>query len=107
MQRSGAVLLHMDSAASATWIKANMPAFLAAMGGTSAFKDRFANVVVQYVPVSFDPSLDGALQILESDNGMQKGNLGSTRWIKDPSRRRTGQRVAHAIFGFCSEPSAN
>jgi hypothetical protein len=56
LQRSGAWLLHMNTTAAATWLKAEMNLFLAAMGGTSSFKNRFFNVLVQFVPISFDPT---------------------------------------------------
>ncbi|KAJ7707388.1 hypothetical protein B0H17DRAFT_1191894 [Mycena rosella] len=103
IQRSSAVLLHLDSAASAEWVRANKAAFLASFGGTTAFKDRFLNVLAQYVPLSFDPSQDGALHVLESDNNLPCGELGKTRWIKAPTQRRPGQKVGHLIIGFrCS-----
>ncbi|KAJ7686853.1 hypothetical protein B0H17DRAFT_940071 [Mycena rosella] len=77
------------------------------MGGTSVLKERFLNILAQYVPVSFDPNRDGALHVLESDNGLQPGDLGKARWIKAPEQRRAGQRVAHVVFGLRSETAAN
>jgi hypothetical protein len=44
VQRSGAWVLHTNTTEAATWIKTEMNSFLAAMGGTSSFKDRFLNV---------------------------------------------------------------
>ncbi|KAJ7123910.1 hypothetical protein C8R46DRAFT_928082, partial [Mycena filopes] len=107
VQRSGAVMLHMDSTDTADWLKNNMDTFLAAMGGTSVFKDRFYNVVVQYVPLSFDPSRDGALRSLEGDNNLPHGALARMRYYKQAERRSPGQRVAHAAVGFKDAASAN
>ncbi|KAJ6589309.1 hypothetical protein B0H19DRAFT_923461, partial [Mycena capillaripes] len=106
-QRDGAVLLHMNSAKGASWVKANMDAFLAAMGGTSFYKERLLNVVVQFVPVLFDPSRDGALHVVEGDNNMPVGDLAKARWIKPADQRHAGQRVAHAVFGFKAASTAN
>ncbi|KAJ7158434.1 hypothetical protein C8R46DRAFT_872348, partial [Mycena filopes] len=107
LQRGGALLLHMDTASSAQWIKTNMDRFLAAMGGTSVYKERLYNVVVEFVPVSFDPTKRGALHVVESDNNLPEGSLAKARWIKPPQQRRSSQRVAHAVLGFDDECSAN
>ncbi|KAJ7021658.1 hypothetical protein C8F04DRAFT_972372, partial [Mycena alexandri] len=107
LQRSGSVLLHMNSTDAATWLKANMPSFLLEMGGTSVYKERLLNVVVQYVPVSLDPTQDGALRVLESENNLLSGSLVKVRWIKPIAQRHAHQKVAHAIFGFGSANAAN
>ncbi|KAJ7433457.1 hypothetical protein B0H11DRAFT_1758944 [Mycena galericulata] len=106
-QRSGAVLLHLNTKQAADWIKDNMSGFLAALGGTSVYKERLLNVVVKYVPVSFDPSRDGALHEVEGDNGLPSGTLVKARWIKPVEQRREGQKVAHAVFGFKDPAAAN
>ncbi|KAJ6569116.1 hypothetical protein B0H19DRAFT_938412, partial [Mycena capillaripes] len=106
-RRENAVLLHMNTSAAASWLKSNMEAFLAAMGGTSVYKESLTNVVVQYVPVSFDPALDGALRVVEDDNGFRRGAVASAKWIKAPELHHAGQKVAHAILGFSDDPAAN
>ncbi|KAJ7138703.1 hypothetical protein C8R43DRAFT_893174 [Mycena crocata] len=82
-----------------------MTLFLAAMGGTSSYKQRLLNVVVEYVPVTFDPNRDGALHVVEGDNGYRSGSILKARYIKPVERRREGQTVAHVVFGF--EATAN
>ncbi|KAJ7042935.1 hypothetical protein C8F04DRAFT_945129, partial [Mycena alexandri] len=94
-QRSGAMVLHMNTTEAADWLKANMEAFLASLGGTSVFKDRLYNVVAQFVSLSFDPSQDGALHIVEGDNNLPSGALAKMHWIKPAERRSPGQKVAH------------
>ncbi|KAJ7140152.1 hypothetical protein C8R43DRAFT_892801, partial [Mycena crocata] len=76
-------------------------------GGTSVYKQRLYNVVVQYVSVLFDPSQDGALHSVEGDNNIPRGALTKAHWIKPPERRYVGQKVAHAIFGFNEPAPAN
>jgi hypothetical protein len=107
VQRNGAVMLHMNTTAAANWLKANMDRFLAAMGGTSIYKERLYNVMVRYVLVSFDPALDGALHVVENDNNLPTGTLLKARWVKPVWLRREGQRVAHAVFGFNDAVAAN
>ncbi|KAK6971538.1 hypothetical protein R3P38DRAFT_3242282 [Favolaschia claudopus] len=105
--RSGGWILHLNTTAAATWLKKEIEDFLAAMGGTSVYKERFLSVVVQFVPVSFNPTERGALQAIEADNGLQSGSFGNARWIKQPWRRHDGQRVAHAVFNFTNAAAAN
>ncbi|KAJ6470039.1 hypothetical protein C8R47DRAFT_918274, partial [Mycena vitilis] len=103
----GALLLHMNTAAAASWITEHIEAFLSAMGGTSIFKERLTNVVVEFVPVTFDPTMESALRAVEADASYPRGALKKARWIKPIQRRREGQQVAHAVFGFCNDDAAN
>ncbi|KAJ7760949.1 hypothetical protein B0H16DRAFT_1312518, partial [Mycena metata] len=107
LQRSGSLLLHLDSSASAKWIKDNIEAFLAGLGGTSVYKQRFYNVKVQYIPVSFDPASQGVRRAVEDDNKFPKGSLAKAWWLKPPHRRHAQQRVAHAVLGFEDAAAAN
>ncbi|KAJ6570536.1 hypothetical protein DFH09DRAFT_1080093 [Mycena vulgaris] len=61
----------------------------------------------EFVPVSFDPELGRAFEVIEDANGLDRGALVQARFIKPPARRHPGQRSAHAIFGFASAASAN
>ncbi|KAJ7031420.1 hypothetical protein C8F04DRAFT_960378, partial [Mycena alexandri] len=107
IQRSGSILLHMNTADAAKWIKANVGNFLAEMGGTSVYKQRLYNVKVQYVPVSFDPESQGARRLVDDDNNFPRGALAKGRWLKPPQQRHSQQRVAHAVLGFEEATVAN
>ncbi|KAJ7368979.1 hypothetical protein DFH08DRAFT_628552, partial [Mycena albidolilacea] len=76
-------------------------------GGTSVYKERLCNVLVRFVPVTFDPAARGALEAVSNNSGFPRGALAKARWIKLPERRRAGQRVAHAVFGFSNPSAAN
>ncbi|KAJ6600138.1 hypothetical protein B0H10DRAFT_1660708, partial [Mycena sp. CBHHK59/15] len=95
--RGGATLLHMNLAVAAEWLRIpkRMSEFLADMGGTSIFKQRSFSVVVEFMPVSFDPSADGALKVLEDDNGLGRGAILHAHFIKQAARHRTGQHMVH------------
>ncbi|KAJ6619246.1 hypothetical protein B0H10DRAFT_1793767, partial [Mycena sp. CBHHK59/15] len=107
--RNGTVVLHMNSVVAANWLRLpeRMREFLAGMGGTSIFKQRNPSLVMEFVPVSFDPSRDGALKVLEEDNNLGKGEIANARFIKKVENRRSRQHSAHTIFGFVSRKAAN
>ncbi|KAJ7429942.1 hypothetical protein B0H11DRAFT_1766014, partial [Mycena galericulata] len=79
------------------WIRLpqRMNAFLAGMGGTSVFKPRSYSVVVEFVPVTFDPALANAFAVIEDANGLGRNELVQARYIKPLERRHAGQRSAH------------
>ncbi|KAE9391310.1 hypothetical protein BT96DRAFT_775672, partial [Gymnopus androsaceus JB14] len=64
-------------------------------------------VVVQMVPVSEELDEDNVLRLIETDNSLQGGSILRACWIKPPERRKTNQKVAHAIFTFNSPETAN
>ncbi|KAJ7110865.1 hypothetical protein C8R44DRAFT_559745, partial [Mycena epipterygia] len=107
--RNGAIVFHLTSSAAVEWIRVprRMDAFLAGMGGTSVFWPRSFSVVVEFVPISFDPTLSRALETMEDANGIRRGELTQAWYIKPLERRHKGQRSAHTIFGFASRESAN
>ncbi|KAJ6453774.1 hypothetical protein C8R45DRAFT_759675, partial [Mycena sanguinolenta] len=97
----------MNSEAAAQWLKAIMPAFLAKMGGTTVHKERLYNLVVKFVPVSFDPEREGAFRVIEDDNAMLRGALANARWIKPIGCRKVGQKCAHLVLGCRDAETAN
>jgi hypothetical protein len=107
--RGGAVLYQLSSPAAAEWLRKGdvMKAFLEKLGGTSVYKNRLLNTVVEYVPTSFDPMSLGALEGVEKANGLSTGAIVSARFIKPTHLRSAGQRTAHLIMGFQSRESAN
>lgn len=107
--RGGGVVYQLSSPAAADWLRKEdvMKAFLEKLGGTSIYRNRLMNTVVEYVPTSFDPTSLGALEELEGANGLPTGTIVSARFIKPPHLRSIGQRTAHLIMGFQSRESAN
>ncbi|KAJ7342650.1 hypothetical protein DFH08DRAFT_811721 [Mycena albidolilacea] len=92
--------LNLNTTAAATWLKAEMNLFLAAMGGTSLFKNRFFNVLVQFVPISFNPTREGNLCGVKNDNALPKGTLVKVHWVKPAHRRYEGQKVeGRKVYG--------
>ncbi|KAJ6596044.1 hypothetical protein B0H10DRAFT_1828590 [Mycena sp. CBHHK59/15] len=77
------------------------------MGGTSIYRPRSYSVIVEFVPVTFDPKLGRAFESIEDANGLERGVLMQARFIKPLARRSPGQRSAHTIFGFKNAAAAN
>ncbi|KAJ6459813.1 hypothetical protein C8R47DRAFT_994454, partial [Mycena vitilis] len=95
--RSGAVVFHLATAIAAEWLRApkRIIAFLAGMGGTSVYRPRSFSLVVEFVPVTFDPDLSRTLEMIEDANGIGRGEIVQARFIKPAARRRPGQKCAH------------
>ncbi|KAJ7143836.1 hypothetical protein C8R44DRAFT_601619 [Mycena epipterygia] len=90
--RSGAIVLHLNTVQAAQWMRIprRIAAFLAGMGGTSIYRPRSYSVVVEFVPVSFDPELSRAFESIEDANGLGRGELMQARFIKPLARRHPG-----------------
>ncbi|KAJ6614120.1 hypothetical protein B0H10DRAFT_1804144 [Mycena sp. CBHHK59/15] len=67
-----------------------MAAFLAGMGGMSVFKQRNPSIVVEFVPMTSDPSMDGDIQIVKDMNGFERGVITQAWFIKQAERQRAG-----------------
>ena len=104
----GGILFRMNSEEGAEWVrKEGRDGFLAKMGGTSVVKERLATVVVEYVPVTFEPEVEGALREVERVSGLKEGSIMKATYIKPKHRRAPGQKVAFAIFTFRNLDDAN
>ena len=71
--RNGGVVLQLNTAQAASWIQQDgaIRLFLTQMGGMSIHKSQLSHVIVEYVPISFDP------------NGMGGAcNSGSHKWLE-------------------------
>jgi hypothetical protein len=81
------VLYQISSPAVAEWLRKEdiMAAFLEKLGGTSVYRNWLVNMVVEYVPTSFDPQLLGALEGVEKANRLLVGAIVSARFIKPHS----------------------
>ncbi|KAJ7123431.1 hypothetical protein C8R44DRAFT_579689, partial [Mycena epipterygia] len=105
----GAIVLHLNTMQAAQWVRVPwcIAAFLMGMGGMSIYCPRSYSVVVEFVPVTFDPELGQAFETVEVANGLERGSLMQVRFIKPVVRRNPGQRSAHAIFSFENAAAAN
>jgi hypothetical protein len=101
----------MNSEEAATWLKQCdvMTAFVATVGSTASYEVQTYEVVVDWVPVTFEPQLIGSLETVEgtSLSGLDAAVIFEARWIKPTHLRAPGQRTALAIFVFATCEAAN
>ena len=81
--------------------------FLKGLGTSAYVRPRRYNVVVYFVPLTFDTDDPEGLREIESANGLPNLSIASMRWIKPPDRRSPRQLVAHAIVAFSDPKAAN
>ena len=82
-------------------------AFLAGLGPSAHIRPRQYNVVVYFIPLTFNAGDPDDMREIENLNGLTAHSITATRWIKPPNRRSPHQLVAHAVFTFADPKSAN
>ena len=99
----------MNTTEAALWLKSQevMSPFLQLFSAFSIIKHRAYTILVEYIPLSFDPGNKSQLGELERDNGLNPEGVLSAKWIKPPYQRAQGQRTAHAILGLSQLAGAN
>ena len=107
--QSGAVIYTLDATASAEYLRREdvMRSFMDHFGGSSDLHVRTYQVVVEHVPVTFDPNDTEALRRTEEATGLPPRAIYEARWIKPTHLRSPGQKVAFLIMGFSSRETAN
>ena len=107
--RNGGLLLELDKSEGAEWLKEDLPrrSFLANLGSGANLKDRSYQVIVQFVPVQFDPTVPEQLRNYEAFNGLEPNSVLKADWIKPPKDRKPNQRVATLRVFHKNAASAN
>ena len=105
----GGVTFEMNSGEAVGWLKGKdvMGEFLVKMGSTADFKEQLYEVVLDWVPVTFEVDLPAAWKGVEQANGLRMAAIKGARWIKPTQMRLVGQNTAIAIFGFATCEDAN
>ncbi|KAF7312977.1 RNA-directed DNA polymerase from transposon X-element [Mycena kentingensis (nom. inval.)] len=105
--KGGAVLLRLNTPAAADWIRANASAFASGMGSGAAFKERYYNLILEFVPKTFDPRDNASLRALEEDNNLSEGAVASARHLKPTEKHHPTQKVAHVVLALPKAKNAN
>ena len=74
--------------------------FLGKLGESATIRPRQYNLVVYFIPLSFNAGDPEGMREVELGNGLEPNSITATRWIKPLNRRSQHQLVAHAIFTF-------
>ncbi|PIL37605.1 transcription factor [Ganoderma sinense ZZ0214-1] len=104
---NGGVILECAQVEQAQWMRENVAEFSRAFGGKAILRLRPYRVVVEFVPISFDPHEASAWREVEEVSGMAPNSITEARWIKPTIRRRREQRVAHLLLTINSPTAAN
>jgi hypothetical protein len=106
---AGGVTFELNSVEAVVWLKNKdmMSEFLSKMGSTADFKEQVYEVVMDWVPVTFEVDLAAAWKGVEQANGLQTSAIKEAKWIKPTHLRSAGQRTAIAIFSFATREDAN
>jgi hypothetical protein len=85
---NGGTIIEMLTAEGATYLKREdiRENFIKALDPKATIKERAYPVVIQFVPLTFNPSSADQLRELELENGWERGALTSARWIKPPGK---------------------
>lgn len=105
--RNGGVVFLLNTERAADWIKENTRDFLDGLGGEFIFKNRTYNIIAEFIPVTFDPTLEGELRHVENLSGLREHSFSDAKYLKPLARRKAGQAVAHMVFSFNTKEAAN
>ncbi|KAF9780520.1 hypothetical protein BJ322DRAFT_973104, partial [Thelephora terrestris] len=96
LMKNGGLLLELDSTETADWLRHpnTRESFLTGLGSGANIKDRTYQVIVQFVPIQFDPEIQENLRNYEIFNGLEENSVLKAEWIKPPGSRTATQKVA-------------
>ena len=80
----GGVRYKMTTVEAATWLKEKpiMTAFLAKMGSMTNYKEQTFEVVIDWVPTSFNVEFQGSWRGVEQESGLKANSIKGVSWIK-------------------------
>jgi len=107
--RNGGVMIEFASAEAANAIKKGdtKEKFLAALDPLASIRERAYPVIIQFVPINFNPNNTSDIKELEDENGWKPGTVLTARWIKPPAKRANHQQFAHIIATLNDPMAAN
>ncbi|KAG2051730.1 hypothetical protein BDR06DRAFT_889374 [Suillus hirtellus] len=105
----GGILYELNATTSAAWINipTNRSTFLNHFGADIIIKDCAYHLLLENVPISFDPNSQIALADMERKGSLTWDNIIKARYIKPIARRSPNQRTAHVTLTLKSKNAAN
>lgn len=107
--RNGSLLLLLNSKEAADWLREpdTEDRFLDKFAIGACIRDRSYDVMLRWVPITFDPDNYVHRREVEEANTLPDHSIQKARWIKPINRRRTGQTRAHAVLSLTNVDVAN
>ncbi|KIK37439.1 hypothetical protein CY34DRAFT_109093 [Suillus luteus UH-Slu-Lm8-n1] len=99
---NGGTVIEMTSEAAAAYVKQQeiKNEFIKAIDPTAIMKDHAYPVIIQFVPLTFNPSNQNQICDLEQENKLETGMITAAKWVKSPTKRTLTQQVAHLLVTF-------
>ncbi|PIL31787.1 transcription factor [Ganoderma sinense ZZ0214-1] len=104
---NGGVILECGQPEHAQWLRDNAASYEEVLGVNAKIRLRPFKVVVEFVPVAFDPHEETGWRQVEEEAGLPGHSITEARWIKPVIRRQRDQRVAHLLLTLNSPTAAN
>ncbi|PIL24452.1 transcription factor [Ganoderma sinense ZZ0214-1] len=104
---NGGVILECGQPEHAQWLQVNAARFEEVLGVDAKIRLRPFKVVVEFVPIAFDPHEETGWRQVEEEIGIPCNCIVEARWIKPVIRRQRDQRVAHLLLTLNSPTAAN
>ncbi|KAG1846154.1 hypothetical protein C8R48DRAFT_570946, partial [Suillus tomentosus] len=107
--KTGGTVIEMLSSEAAEYLKTKniKERFINVLDPNATLKERTYQVVIQFVPLTFDPDNMEHLRELEQENRWEQDTITSARWIKPPNKRTPTQRVTHLTIRLNDPKAAN
>ena len=107
--RNGGLLLELNSNKAAQWLRSDgvITSFLENLGSSASIKNCTYQVIIQFAPVTFDPTNDEDVKGFEQNNDITIRSIAKMDWIKPKKDRKKGQKVATLRVYHRDAESAN
>ncbi|KAG1807987.1 uncharacterized protein BJ212DRAFT_1303184 [Suillus subaureus] len=106
---NGGTIIEMTTAEAADYLKKNdvKEELIKNLDLKVVFKDRAYLVVIQFVPLTFNPNSENEICKLKQENDWEEGAISMACWIKPPNKRTDQQRVTHLLVTLKNPNNAN
>lgn len=107
--RNGGLLYSLNSAEAADWIRvpANKKKVLDKFGSEATISEQGYTVKVQWVSTAYSPDGLAEKENIARNNDLPPTAILGVHWMKEPTKRRDGQKTAHLLVRFEDPKSAN
>lgn len=107
--RNGGLLLELDTPEAASWLRSDgvTDKFLESIGSGACIKNRTYQVIVQFVPIQFNPEDEAQVREYEEHNNLPQNSILKAEWIKPIHERKANQKVATMRMLHRDAESAN
>src|SRR5882724_5764056 len=93
--RNGGVVYELSDPEAAKWLRWEHAVFVVNFGGMSVLKERAVAIILEFVPISYNPDVLAESQKVKCNSRLEAGAIVSTRWIKLVQRWADGQQTSH------------